>query len=106
MVVEFGVQEDPAVPGRKAQWLLDALATAKTWPSLKALIYFDVVKDGYPWVTDSSASSMSRLPADGAGSVREPGVHALTGHIPGALTVSFPGAVTVSFTGAVTVGNT
>ena len=48
MVVEFGAQEDPAVPGRKAQWLLDALATAKSWPSLKALIYFDDDKDGYP----------------------------------------------------------
>ena len=59
MVVEFGAQEDPAVPGRKAQWLLDALATAKSWPSLKALIYFDVDKDGYPWVTDSSASAMA-----------------------------------------------
>jgi hypothetical protein len=59
MVVEFGVQEDPAAPGRKAQWLLDALSTAKSWPSLKALIYFDVLKDGYPWVTDSSSSSMS-----------------------------------------------
>ena len=59
MVVEFGAQEDPAVPGRKAQWLLDALATAKSWPSLKALIYFDVDKDGYLWVTDSSASAMA-----------------------------------------------
>ena len=59
MVVEFGVQEDPAVPGRKAQWLLDALATAKSWPSLKALIYFDVVKDGFPFVTDSSTSAMN-----------------------------------------------
>jgi glycosyl hydrolase family 26 len=58
MVVEFGTQEDPAVAGRKAQWLLDALSTAKSWPSLKALIYFDVLKDGYPWVTDSSASAM------------------------------------------------
>ena len=60
MVVEFGVQEDPAVPGRKAQWLLDALSTAKSWPSLKGLIYFDVLKDGHPWVTDSSASAMKR----------------------------------------------
>ena len=48
MVVEYGVQEDPAVPGRKAQWLLDALATAKTWPALKALIYFHLPK-AYPW---------------------------------------------------------
>jgi len=57
MVVEFGVQEDPDVPGRKGQWFRDALATAKGWPSLKAAIYFDVDKL-YNWVTDTSASSM------------------------------------------------
>ena len=58
MAVEWGAQEDPAVPGRKAQWITDALATAKTWPQLKGLIYFDEDKD-YPWITDSSASSMA-----------------------------------------------
>ena len=46
------------MPGRKAQWITDALATAKTWPQLKGLIYFDEDKD-YPWITDSSASSMA-----------------------------------------------
>ena len=44
MVVEYGCQEDPAAPGRKAQWFRDALTTAKTWPSLKSLIYFNVYK--------------------------------------------------------------
>ncbi|MEO8423491.1 MAG: glycosyl hydrolase [Actinomycetota bacterium] len=58
MVVEYGAQEDPAVPGRKAQWLRDALATAQSWPSLKSLMYFDMVKV-YRWDTDSSSSSMS-----------------------------------------------
>ena len=57
MVVEYGVQEDPDQPGRKAQWFRDALATAKTWPSLKALIYFDTPKE-YDWITDSSESSL------------------------------------------------
>jgi hypothetical protein len=59
MAVEWGVQEDPATPGRKGRWLLDALATAKAWPELKGLIYFDEVKDGYPWITDSSSSSIA-----------------------------------------------
>ena len=57
MIVEYGVLEDPAIPGRKAQWFRDALATAKTWPALKGFIYFDVYKL-YNWVTDTSASSM------------------------------------------------
>ncbi len=59
MVVEYGCLEDPAVPGRKAQWFRDSLTTAKTWPSLKALLYFDVNKSPYNWVTDSTTSSMS-----------------------------------------------
>jgi hypothetical protein len=59
IAVEYGVQEDPAWSGRKGQWFRDALATAKAWPQLKALIYYDEVKEGYPWVTDSSSSSMS-----------------------------------------------
>ena len=58
MAVEYGVMEDPSIPGRKAQWFRDALDTVKGWPEVKALIYFDELKDGYPWVTDSSASSM------------------------------------------------
>ena len=58
MVVEYGAQEDPSDPSRKADWIRDALATAKTWPRLIGMIYFDLTKDGYPWQTDSSANSM------------------------------------------------
>ena len=59
MAVEWGAQEDPDVTGRKGQWIIDTLATAKTWPELKGLIYFDEIKDGFPWITDSSAYSMA-----------------------------------------------
>ncbi len=53
MAVETGAQEDPAVPARKAQWLLDLATTAKQWPELKAVLYFDADKL-YPWRIDSS----------------------------------------------------
>ena len=56
MVVEYGVMEDPNVPGRKAQWFRDVLATAKRWPNLIALLYFDKTKR-YSWDTDSSGSA-------------------------------------------------
>lgn len=58
-VVEFGVMEDPEDPDRKADWFRRALATARQWPRLKGLIYFDVVKDGYPWITDSSTTALN-----------------------------------------------
>ncbi len=57
LAVEYGVLEDPDVPGRKAQWFRDALATAKTWPELKGMIYFDSTKN-HAWDTDSSSSSI------------------------------------------------
>ena len=71
MAVEYGAQEDPATTGRKGQWLIDALATIKTWPALKALIYFDELKL-YPWQTDSSASSMAAYTQIGASSYLRP----------------------------------
>ena len=66
MAVEYGVQEDPSDPNRKAAWLADLTATAKSWPLLRGLIYFDATK-AYPWDTDSSARSMqgyARMAAD------------------------------------------
>jgi hypothetical protein len=66
MTVEYGVQEDPADPGRKAAWFRDALETAKSWqPSLTALMYFDTTKL-YPWDTDSSPTSMNGYKTIGA----------------------------------------
>jgi hypothetical protein len=57
MAVETGTQEDPDQPGRKGQWLRDIVATAKGWPLLKAVIYFDAIKE-YDWTADSAVSSM------------------------------------------------
>lgn len=59
MVVEYGCLEDPASSGRKGQWFRDALATVKTWPLLKALLYFDVYKNPYHWETSTSSSATS-----------------------------------------------
>ncbi len=58
MVAEYGVMEDPSNPGLKGQWFRDALATLQSWPQLKAMVYFDVYKEGHLWPTDSSSSSM------------------------------------------------
>jgi hypothetical protein len=63
IAVEYGVQEDPSVPGRKAEWFADALATVADWPRFKAVIYFDETTSGFEWVTDSSSSSMSAYAA-------------------------------------------
>jgi beta-mannanase len=56
IVAEYGVQEDPSVEGRKAQWLLDALVTIKSWPQLKGVVYFDKNKR-FNWLTDTSQSA-------------------------------------------------
>jgi hypothetical protein len=57
VVAEYGCQEDPAVPGRKAQWFVDELSTLKSWTDVKAVLYYDSYKI-YPWVTDSSPSAL------------------------------------------------
>jgi plastocyanin len=41
IAAEWGTGEDPADLNRKAQWFTDALATAKTWPELKGIAYYD-----------------------------------------------------------------
>ncbi len=41
MAAEFGVQEDPQVAGRKGAWYQELATTAKEWPELIALVYFD-----------------------------------------------------------------
>lgn len=64
---ETGVMEDPKVPGRKAQWFKDALATMKSWPNLKAFCYFnsETSYNQHPWWVTSSASSLSAFKAIG-----------------------------------------
>lgn len=43
VLAEWGSAEDPAQPGRKAQWLRDAATTLAGWPQVKAAAYFDRV---------------------------------------------------------------
>ncbi len=52
MIAEVGVLEDRITPDpqRKARWLANAAQTIKTWPEMKALIYFQ----GQGWNFDSS----------------------------------------------------
>jgi RTX calcium-binding nonapeptide repeat (4 copies)/Glycosyl hydrolase family 26 len=57
IVSEYGVQEDPGVPGRKGDWFREMLAVMKTWPEVIAVLYYDSPKI-YPWWTDTSASSI------------------------------------------------
>jgi putative cell wall-binding protein len=59
MLAEWGTEEDPAVPGRKAAWFTDALATLSTWPEVKAVVYFNCVADGYDWTIDTSSTSLA-----------------------------------------------
>jgi hypothetical protein len=58
IVAEYGVQEDPDTPGRKAAWIRDALTTTKSWTNVKALLYYDSTQI-YPWIVDSSSSALS-----------------------------------------------
>jgi len=58
MAAEYGVQEDPQSATRKGNWFRDVLTTAKKWPELVALVYFDSDKI-YRWMPDTSASALS-----------------------------------------------
>ncbi|MEO7573134.1 MAG: hypothetical protein ABIX10_11940, partial [Acidimicrobiales bacterium] len=57
---EWGSTEDPAVSGRKAQWIADAATTLKGWPEVKVVSWYD---NGAPqacdWWIDTSASSLA-----------------------------------------------
>jgi beta-mannanase len=57
IIAEYGCQEDPHSPGRKGQWYRDELSALKSYPSIKAVVYFDSPKI-YPWLTDSTTSAM------------------------------------------------
>jgi hypothetical protein len=56
VLAEWGSAEDPALPGRKAQWLHDAAATLAGWPQIKAVAYFDRVGT-CDWRITTSATS-------------------------------------------------
>jgi len=58
MIAEMGALEDstkPPDPLRKANWFLNLAATAKSWPNLKAISYFQ----GFGWHFDSSTAAVA-----------------------------------------------
>jgi hypothetical protein len=64
LLPEFGSYEDPANPGRKAQWFRDAAALfAKPgWEQFTAILYFNSVTDTFPnckWFADTTSSSLA-----------------------------------------------
>jgi hypothetical protein len=62
MAEETGVQEDPSAPGRKAAWITDMAATIKSWPQMKAVVWFNS-NQIYPWWWDSSSASLDAFTA-------------------------------------------
>lgn len=62
LLAEFGSVEDPAQPGRKAQWLTDAFALFAGWPELEAAVYYQGTGT-CPWTVSSSASATEAFAA-------------------------------------------
>ena len=63
MMPEFAVTEDTATPDpfRKAKWIAGMQAGLKTWPKVKALVYFDGDLWNYgscPWWIDSTPAAL------------------------------------------------
>ena len=69
-VPEYGSVEDPAVPGRKAQWISDAQAALKSdaFAQFRGLLYFHAQRpnSNCNWYVDSSTSSVQAWAAMGA----------------------------------------
>ena len=57
-VTETGTAEDPANPTRKAQWIRDMATTAKSWPNLKAIVWFQAGKRGQSFAVDTSTAAL------------------------------------------------
>ncbi len=58
VVPEFGVQDDPGSPGRRAAWIGAAASTIARWTDVEAVLYFDVDK-AYRWRIDDSPLSLA-----------------------------------------------
>jgi hypothetical protein len=57
MVAEWGVQEDPDRPGRKAAWFREAARQIQAMPEIKAVVYFNSAPRCPNWI-DSSRESL------------------------------------------------
>jgi hypothetical protein len=58
LVAEWGSVEDPAMPGRKAAWIAEALDWARLTPTVRGLSYLHSA-GSCPWWLDSSEESMA-----------------------------------------------
>src|SRR5581483_5941039 len=71
MIPEWGSVEDPATPGRKAQWISDARSTLESpdWSQFKAVLYYHSQSSTPPrcdfWA-DTSSSALGAFAAMGA----------------------------------------
>jgi endoglucanase len=78
MIASTGVQEDPTQPSRKSQWFQDAATTLKSWPKVKAIVYYHSTIDTPFGVAsfygDSSSKSLNAYAAMGAESYFSPPV--------------------------------
>jgi plastocyanin len=65
-VAEWGSNEDPAVPGRKATWIAEAATQIAAWPGIKGAVYFNTDAGCPRWVTSSPSAlaSFSAMAAD------------------------------------------
>jgi hypothetical protein len=77
MLAEWGCEEDPSVPGRRAQWFQNAGSWLKARPNIKAVVYYNN-KQIYDWSIDLSASSLTAFSALGADPWFNPGVSTTT----------------------------
>jgi hypothetical protein len=107
MLAEWGSVEDPAQPGRKAAWIRDALALAKSWPQLKAMSYLDA-HGSCPWWVDSTPLTAAAFVEIGADRWAHPRPSALlatnTRLGPAPLTVHFDGSASTGTDAATGTG--
>jgi hypothetical protein len=67
MVAEWGSGEDPAIPGRKAQWILDGLTTFRSWPQMKVVSYYNSAPTiSCPRWIDTSTTSLQAFESIGS----------------------------------------
>lgn len=60
MVAEYGTDEDPGDPNRKAQWIREAAEDVKSWPNLVAFMAFhSQYGGGCEWWLDTSSASLN-----------------------------------------------
>lgn len=59
LVAEFGTDEDPADPNAKANWIMEAAESVKTWPNLVGFMAFhSQYGGGCDWWLDTSQKSL------------------------------------------------